>query len=85
VDAAHALGVSERTLRRTTTAVVGMSPVGFIQEVRVDEATFLLRTTTLSAEAIAARVGYLNSGTLRALVRRRRGTSLENPRRGTRG
>jgi transcriptional regulator GlxA family with amidase domain len=85
VDTARALGVSERTLQRTTTAVVGMSPVGFIQEVRVDEATFLLRTTTLSAETIAARVGYLNSGTLRALVRRRRGASLENLRRGTRG
>jgi transcriptional regulator GlxA family with amidase domain len=75
-EAARALGVSERTLQRTCTAVVGMTPIDFIQEIRLDEATFLLRTTTLSVDAVAARVGYRNVGTLRALVRRRRGGTL---------
>jgi transcriptional regulator GlxA family with amidase domain len=82
--AAHALGVSERTLQRTTATVVGMSPVDFVQEVRLDEATFLLRTTTLSADAIAGRVGYRNAGTLRALVRRRRDSTLAALRQGSR-
>lgn len=75
-DAARELGVSERTLQRTTHGVVGLSPLKFVLEVRLDEATFLLRTTELSAAAIADRVGYQNVGTLRALVRRRRGTTL---------
>jgi transcriptional regulator GlxA family with amidase domain len=81
-DAARALCVSERTLQRTVTAVLGMSPIDFIQEVRLDEATFLLRTTDLSADAIATRVGYQNGGTLRALVRRRRGSTLAALRQG---
>ena len=41
--AARDLGISERTLQRTTASVVGMSPLHFIQQVRLDEATFLLR------------------------------------------
>ena len=76
-QAARALGVSMRTLQRTVQAVLGISPLDFIQDIRLDEATFLLRTTTLSADAIAGRVGYRNVSTLRELVRRRRGTSLE--------
>jgi transcriptional regulator GlxA family with amidase domain len=74
--AARDLGISERTLQRTTATVVGMSPVHFIQQVRLDEATFLLRDTSMSASAIAAAVGYRNAGTLRALVRKRRNSTL---------
>jgi transcriptional regulator GlxA family with amidase domain len=73
--AAAWLGVSERTLQRGTAAVVGMSPIDFVQEIRLDEATFLLRTTELTVAAVAARVGYRNAGTLRALIRRKRGTT----------
>lgn len=73
---AAAIGVSERTLQRTTAAVLGMSPTGFVHEIRLDEATFLLRTTNQTVDAIAAAVGYQNTSTLRALVRRRRGTTL---------
>jgi transcriptional regulator GlxA family with amidase domain len=80
-QAARSLGISERTLQRATQAVLGMSPLDFVQEVRIDEATFLLRTTTLSAEAIADRVGYRNVATLRALVRRKRQSTLEGLRR----
>ncbi|MGW2251695.1 GlxA family transcriptional regulator [Kitasatospora sp. NPDC001660] len=81
-EAARTLGVSQRTLQRTAQTVLGRSPLDFVQDIRLDEATFLLRTTTLSAEAIAGRVGYRNVSTLRELVRRRRGASLETLRRG---
>ncbi|MQS15860.1 helix-turn-helix domain-containing protein [Streptomyces kaniharaensis] len=84
-EAARELGVSERTLQRTAQAVLGMTPLDFVQEVRLDQATFLLRTTSLSAEAIATRVGYRNVGTLRALVRRKRGTTLDALRQGGSG
>ncbi|SDF42423.1 Transcriptional regulator GlxA family, contains an amidase domain and an AraC-type DNA-binding HTH domain [Lentzea fradiae] len=80
--AARALGVSTRTLQRTAQTVLGKSPLDFIQDIRLDEATHLLRTTTLSADAIAGRVGYRNAGTLRELVRRRRGVTLEALRNG---
>jgi len=73
---AAAIGVSERTLQRTTAAALGMSPIGFLQEIRLDEATFLLRTTSQTVDAVAAAVGYQNTSTLRALVRRRRGTTI---------
>ena len=73
---AAAIGVSERTLQRTTAAVLGMPPTGFLQEIRLDEATFLLRTTSQTVDAVAAAVGYQNTSTLRALVRRRRGTTI---------
>ena len=56
--AAAAIGVSERTLQRTTAAVLGMSPTNFVHEIRLDEATFLLRTTSQTLDAIAAAVGY---------------------------
>jgi transcriptional regulator GlxA family with amidase domain len=81
-DAARDLGISERTLQRTTASVVGMSPLHFIQQVRLDEATFLLRDTPMSTSAIAAAVGYRDAGTLRALVRKRRNSTLRALRAG---
>jgi transcriptional regulator GlxA family with amidase domain len=80
--AARDLGISERTLQRTTASVVGMSPLHFIQQVRLDEATFLLRDTPMSMSAIAAAVGYRDAGTLRALVRKRRNSTLRALRAG---
>ena len=59
-----------------------MSPVEFVQEIRLDQATFLLRTTPQSVDTIASAVGYQNAATLRALIRRRRHTSTTEIRRG---
>jgi transcriptional regulator GlxA family with amidase domain len=73
---AKELGVSERTLQRLTAAVLGMSPLDFVQEIRLHQATFLLRTTDLTTSAVAAAVGYQNVSTLRSLVRRRRRITL---------
>lgn len=70
------IGLSERALQRTTASVLGMSPLDFVHEIRLDQATFLLRTTQQSPESVARAVGYQNVSTLRALVRRRRGSTL---------
>ncbi|MFE3443717.1 GlxA family transcriptional regulator [Nocardia sp. NPDC059180] len=78
--AAHALGVTERSLQRATHAELGMSPRDFVNDIRLERAAHLLRTTDLTLDAVAARVGYLNAGTLRGLVKRRRGMSIAEMR-----
>ncbi|MCC9311495.1 helix-turn-helix domain-containing protein [Kitasatospora sp. RB6PN24] len=72
-DAAHAIGVSKRTLQRRTQAVLGMSPVRFVQELRIEQAIHLLRSTDESIDVIARRVGYETASTLRLLLRTRTG------------
>ncbi|WP_280382111.1 GlxA family transcriptional regulator [Nocardia wallacei] len=79
-DAARALGVTVRSLQRATRAEIGMSPRDFANDIRLERATHLLRTTSLTVDAVATRVGYLNAGTLRSLFRRRRHRSLAEVR-----
>lgn len=75
VDAARSLGVSERTLQRTVRRVLGTSPVRFVQALRVEQASHLLRTTGLSLDSIARKVGYEHANTLRVLLRERTGST----------
>ncbi|MFJ7774584.1 GlxA family transcriptional regulator [Streptomyces yangpuensis] len=70
-DAARELGVSERTLQRAVARTLGRTPVGLVQDLRVEQAEHLLRTTDLPLAAVARRVGYESPGPLRALLRRR--------------
>ncbi|MFC0431816.1 GlxA family transcriptional regulator [Kutzneria buriramensis] len=72
-DAARRLGVSERTLQRSVQRIMGTSPIRFVQDLRIERATHLLRTTDLSLETIARRVGYEQANTLRVLLRERTG------------
>jgi transcriptional regulator GlxA family with amidase domain len=71
--AASAIGVSERTLQRSVQRILGTSPIRFVQDLRVERAAHLLRTTDLSLEAITRAVGYENPNTLRVLLRERTG------------
>jgi transcriptional regulator GlxA family with amidase domain len=71
--AAKAIGVSDRTLQRSVQRTIGTSPIRFVQDLRVERATHLLRTTELSIETIARRVGYEQPNTLRLLLRERTG------------
>jgi transcriptional regulator GlxA family with amidase domain len=83
--AARALGMSERTLQRATQRALGVSPVKFVQDLRVEQAAHLLRTTDLSLEAISRQVGYEHPNTLRVLLRERTGQTIRTLRRKTGG
>jgi transcriptional regulator GlxA family with amidase domain len=72
--------MSERTLQRATQRVLGVSPVKFVQDMRVERAAHLLRTTDLSLGAIARQVGYEHANTLRALLRQRTGRTTRTLR-----
>ncbi|MCP3804621.1 helix-turn-helix domain-containing protein [Allokutzneria sp. A3M-2-11 16] len=82
-EAARAIGVSERTLQRAVRRTLGRSPVRFVQDLRVEQASHLLRTTDLPVEVIARRVGYENGNTLRVLLRERAGVTATSLRRPT--
>jgi transcriptional regulator GlxA family with amidase domain len=80
-DAAAAAGSSKRTLARRMQAVLGRSPLSYFQELRVERAVHLLKTTAENVEEIAARVGYADGVTLRTLLRRHLGHGIKEIRR----
>ena len=80
-DAAAAAGSSKRTLARRMQAVLGKSPLAYFQDLRVERAVHLLKTTGETVEEIATRVGYADGVTLRTLLRRRRGQGVKEIRK----
>ncbi len=82
-EAAVAVGASERTLARRLQGVLGKSPLSYFQDLRVERAVHLLRTSTESVDQIAARIGYSDGVTLRALLRRKLGRGVRELRAGT--
>lgn len=79
--AAIALATSKRTLTRRMRETIGKTPISYIQEVRIERAAHLLRTSDHSVERIAEMVGYSDGGTLRTLLRRRLGQGVRELRR----
>jgi transcriptional regulator GlxA family with amidase domain len=69
-ELARHVGQSPRTFSRRVAAATGMSPVQFLQQLRVERAVELIESTLLPFEEIAYRVGYADPSTLRALIRR---------------
>jgi transcriptional regulator GlxA family with amidase domain len=80
-QAAEKLGTSKRTLARRMQSVLGKSPLAFFQDLRVERAVHLLRTSDASVDQIGAQVGYADGVTLRALLRRRLGRGVRDIRR----
>ena len=80
-QAAKAVGASKRTLARRTQAVLGKSPLEYVQALRIERAVQLLKTSDASVDQIAARVGYATGTTLRTLLRHRLGLGVREIRR----
>ena len=78
--AARSVGTSERTLERRLQAVLGKSPLSFVQDLRVEQAIHRLHTTAQSIEEIACAVGYQDGVTLRTLLRKKTGRGLRELR-----
>ncbi len=72
-DLAQKLAVSERTLIRRFNAVLGQSPLTYLQHLRIDTARALLEAGDLSAEQIALYVGYNDVSSFSRLFRDRVG------------
>lgn len=79
-DAADALATSKRTLQRRLEAVLGKTPLSYFQDLRVERAVHLLKTTRADIESIAEQVGYADGVTLRTLLRRRLGRGVREIR-----
>jgi transcriptional regulator GlxA family with amidase domain len=78
--AAQAIGASERTLARRLRSVLGKSPISYVQDLRVERAGQLLRTSRHSVDHVASLVGYANGATLRRLLRRKLGRGVRELR-----
>ena len=76
-DLAAAAGLTPRTFARRVERATGLSPVRFLQRLRVERAMELLETSRLSLDEIACQVGYAEPSTLRRLILRNGG---ERPR-----
>jgi transcriptional regulator GlxA family with amidase domain len=67
---AAAAALAPRTFARRLERVTGLSPVRFLQRMRMERAIELVHSTRLPLEEIARLVGYAEPSTLRRLFRR---------------
>ncbi|HET8747978.1 MAG TPA: helix-turn-helix domain-containing protein, partial [Ramlibacter sp.] len=79
-DAASALATSKRTLARRMNDVLGKSPLSYFQDLRVERAVHLLKTSSANLDHIAEQVGYADGVTLGTLLRRRLGKGVREIR-----
>ncbi len=72
-DLARHVGLSRRSLARRFHDAAGVSPLAFVQRIRVERAVHLLETTDLSIEAVAEAVGHNGVAAFRRIFRRETG------------
>jgi len=69
------LAVSERTLNRRFKQAVGLAPLAYLQNLRIEVAKQLLESRPIGLEALSQRVGYTDGSTFRQLFKRKTGLS----------
>jgi transcriptional regulator GlxA family with amidase domain len=79
-ELARAARTSVRTLERRFEEALGMSPVRYLQRLRVERAIHLLETTMVSIDEVASRVGYADTVSLRRILRREAGITAKQAR-----
>jgi transcriptional regulator GlxA family with amidase domain len=80
-QAAREMATSKRTLARRIHDVLGKTPIGYVQDLRIERAVHLLKTSDRSVDRIAEMVGYSDGVTLRTLLRRRLGKGIREIKR----
>jgi transcriptional regulator GlxA family with amidase domain len=63
----------ERTFKRRFTNATGLSPIAYVQRLRIEDAKRRLERTTASAEEISWQVGYADAAAFRRLFKRTTG------------
>lgn len=74
---AKTIGLAPRTFARRLQAVAAMTPIEFVQQLRLARAVDLALTTRLSGEQIAQKVGYSDANALRRMMKKRIGKTIE--------
>lgn len=74
-ELASALGLTPRTFLRRFERATGLTPLSYVQHLRIRSAQTALENTTTPIEQIAYRVGYENGGAFRKLFKRHTGLS----------
>jgi transcriptional regulator GlxA family with amidase domain len=72
---AQKFNMSIRTLNRRFKAALSLSPLDFLQEVRMNTAKDLLKTSNLSINEISEKVGYQDTGFFNTLFKRHLATT----------
>ena len=78
-------GLAERSFKRRFKRATGMTPIAYVQVVRLEQAKQLLETTDQSIDAIAEQVGYEDASFFGRLFHRRVGLTPAEYRRRFRG
>ena len=60
--------------------MLGKSPLDYFQDLRIERAVHLLKTSQAGVDPIATEVGYAEGVTLRALLRRKLGRGVREIR-----
>ena len=76
-----ASGIPERSLKRRFKAATGTTLIGYVQNLRVEEAKRVLEAGDMSADEISAAVGYENFAFFRRLFKRSTGLTPGEYRR----
>lgn len=69
------LAVSERTLNRRFKQAVGLAPLAYLQNLRIEVAKQLLESRPIGLDVVSQRVGYTDASTFRQLFKRKTGLS----------
>ncbi len=72
-ELARHLAISERTLFRRFRAALGITPIAYLQTLRLETAKSMLERTDVNTESVAQRVGYADASFFVKLFRKRFG------------
>lgn len=78
---ARAVGLSTSHLRRRFKTIFGCTPMEFLERVRMDQATRLIKDSSLSIKEVARKVGYSDANNFSTAFKRFTGTSPQSHRR----